>query len=417
MIARARYLRRMLRNESLNSQRLRAAQLDALDRLARHAGTRVPFYRDLYRQHRIDLKRFDAARDFQTLPIVDKSDLRAAGLGAQWPDCGNADVTISTSGSTGEPFVFQIDRDHDQWRKAQYLRPYIRAGRRLRDTVFRLTAFPSQRRAVFSKLGLLREWQFNCATPAEELHANWQSLSPDVLQGYPSALRALAHYCLEKGALMPAPRMVFTDSELLMPDTRLLLQRAFGTAVIDIFGTYETDNIAWQCGQSDAYHVASDCVMLEIVRDGQPVEPGEQGEIVVTVLTNRTTPFIRYNLRDLGQMAVHACSCGSPFPLLTQLVGRADDLIQLEDGSSRTAMDILGRLDRHVDLVRHYQLRQIAGFRFELLIVPTRHFADTDAANVIGAVHESVPEAQIELKLVDSIAPQTSGKRMAFVRT
>jgi phenylacetate-CoA ligase len=376
----------------------------------------VPFYRELYRERGIDLDRFDAARDLQTLPIVDKNKLRLAGLRARWPDCPDAQATISTSGSTGEPFQFQIDRDHDQWRKAQYLRPYIRAGRRLRDKVFRLTAFPSLRRPMFSRLGLLREWQFNCAAPAEQLHAKWHSLSPDVLQGYPSALRALAHHCLEKGGLRPAPRIVFTDSELLMPDTRLLLQQAFGTAVVDIFGTYETDNIAWQCGHSDAYHVASDCVMLEIIRDGRPVEPGEQGEMVVSVLTNWTTPFIRYNLRDLGKMALHACACGSPLPLLTQLVGRADDLIELDDGTSRTVMDILGRLDCYVDFVRHYQLRQISTRSFELLIVPVRQLQDVDAANVIGAVRESLPHAQVELKLVDSIAPQKSGKRMAFVR-
>ena len=46
MITRTRYLRRMLRNETRDPEQLRAAQFDALERLVRHAGTRVPFYRD-----------------------------------------------------------------------------------------------------------------------------------------------------------------------------------------------------------------------------------------------------------------------------------------------------------------------------------------------------------------------------------
>lgn len=72
-----------------------------------------------------------------------------------------------------------------------------------------------------------------------------------MLQGYPSALRTLAHYCLESRLkLDPAPRIVFTDSEPLMPDTRALLQQAFGARVIDIFGTYETDDIAWHVGRA-----------------------------------------------------------------------------------------------------------------------------------------------------------------------
>jgi phenylacetate-CoA ligase len=419
MITRARYLRQMLRNETRDPQRLHAAQLDALERLVRHAGTHVPFYRDLYRTHGIDVARFDGRRDVLNLPLIDKHQLRTAGSQAQSQEDAPAaaGVKISTSGSTGEPFVFTIDRDYDQWRKAQYLRPYLRAGRRFTHKVLRLTAFPVSRRSLFSKLGLLREWQFGCATPAAELHSHWCRLAPDVLQGYPSALRTLAIFCLETGKpLEPAPRMVCSDSELLMPDTRMLLQKAFGTAVIDIFGTYETDNIAWQCGRSEGYHIATDCVLLEIIRNGRPAEVGEQGEIVVTVLSNRRSPFIRYNLHDLAQFAPQRCVCGSPFPLLTRLVGRADDLIVLEDGSSRTSMDVLGRLDRYTDLVHHYQLRQLGTQRFELLIVPARRVADADAANLIAAVRQSLPSAAVELKLVDSIAPQKSGKRLAFVR-
>ncbi len=417
MITRARYLGRMLRNELRAPGRLHAMQLDALQRLVRHAGTHVPFYRDLYRTHGVDVERFDARRDMERLPLIDKHQLRTAGSLAQFPLGADTGVRISTSGSTGEPFVFTIDRDYDQWRKAQYLRPYLRAGRRVRDKVLRLTAFPAARRSLSSRLGVLREWQFNCATPAAELHSHWRRIAPDVLQGYPSALRTLANFCLESGApLDPAPRMVFCDSELLLPDTRALLRRAFGREVIDIFGTYETDNIAWQCGRNDGYHVATDCVLLEIIRDGRPAAAGEQGEMVVTVLGNRTTPFIRYNLRDLGQFALQPCACGSPFPLLTRLVGRADDLIALDDGVSRTPMDVLGRLDRFIDLVRHYQLRQLDTRRFELLIVPARPVAAADSANLIAAVREALPSAAVGLKLVDDIPPQKSGKRLAFVR-
>jgi phenylacetate-CoA ligase len=417
MFTRARYLRQMLRNESRDPKHLRTAQFDALQRLVRHAGARVPFYSDLYRAHGVDVDNFDAQRDVLRLPVTNKQQLRAAGSRAQWRRGGHAGVKISTSGSTGEPFVFMIDRDYDQWRKAQYLRPYLRAGRRFGHKVLRLTAFPAVRRSLVSRLGLLREWQFNCATPASELHSLWCQLAPDVLQGYPSALRTLAHFCLERGRpLEPAPRMVFSDSELLMPDTRALLEKAFGTVVVDIFGTYETDNIAWQCEYNDGYHIASDCVLLEIIRDGRPAEPGEQGEMVVSVLSNFRTPFIRYNLHDLGQFATEPCACGSPFPLLTRLVGRADDLIALDDGSSRTSMDVLGRLDRYADLLHHYQLRQLGRRDFELLIVPARRLDDADTANLIAAVRESLPSVAVELKLVDRIEPQKSGKRLAFVR-
>lgn len=79
-------------------------------------------------------------------------------------------------------------------------------------------------------------------------------------------------------------------------------------------------------------------------------------------------------------------------------------------------MDVLGRPDRYTDLVHHYQLRQLATRRFELLIVPARRLEDADAENLIAAVRESLPSVAVELKLVDGISPQKSGKRLAFVR-
>lgn len=162
-------------------------------------------------------------------------------------------------------------------------------GRRLGDKVFRLTTRPTQRRPWFSRLGLLCEWQFDCTSDPTLLVEAWQRLAPDVLQGYPASLRSLAHHALETGnRLTPAPRLVFSDSALLPPDTRVLVEQAFGTRVIDVFGTFETDNIAFQCAAGDGYHIATDSVVLEIVRDGTPVPTGEEGEIVTAQLTLQT---------------------------------------------------------------------------------------------------------------------------------
>ena len=75
---------------------------------------------------------------------------------------------------------------------------------------------------------------------------------------------------------------MFTDSELLTPDTRALIEHAFGTSIIDVFGSFETDNIAYQCDRSGEYHFAVDSGILEIVRDGVAVTDGD-GELVVTI--------------------------------------------------------------------------------------------------------------------------------------
>ncbi len=416
MLRRAIYLAQMLYNGSRSGASLAARQSRQLQSLVRHAATRVPFYRELYAAQGIGADSVSGLQDLSKLPIVTKQQLRLAGTRAISLDAPMQRVTISTSGSSGEPFAFPIDSDYDQWRKAQYLRAYLCGGRRLRDKVLRLMAFPKDRSPWITRLGLLREWQFDCGDDPARIAGTWESLAPDVLQGYPSSLRSLANYCRERGRpLQPTPRLVFTDSELLTPDTLALLEQQFGTTVLDIFGTYETDNIAFQCAVGAGYHIASDCAVIEIVRDGRCVAPGDEGEIVVTVLANRTTPFIRYNLRDIGRVSPQPCSCGLPFPLLIGLQGRADDLIVLKDGRSRTPMDVLGRIDHGAAAARHYQLRQLGLGVFELLIVPSPGFLDADGERVARAVATKLQGAQVTMRMVQSIPPDPSGKLRAFI--
>jgi phenylacetate-coenzyme A ligase PaaK-like adenylate-forming protein len=105
---------------------------------------------------------------------------------------------------------------------------------------------------------------------------------PDIIHGYPSSLVSLGSVILDKGLDVPGPRQVFTDS----------------------VGSFETENIAYECEHHQGCHVATDCVILEILKDGKPVAEGEDGEMVCTVLDNLAMPLVRYNLHDLEGRAI-----------------------------------------------------------------------------------------------------------------
>jgi phenylacetate-CoA ligase len=416
MLDRARHLARMLRNERRPEAQLVAEQEQHLREIVQHAARRVPVYRRLYAEHGVDPATVRGLQDLSRLPVVDKRVLSAAGAEAESLDVPEGCVTITTSGSTGRVFSFRVDPQFNAWRKAQYLRPYLTNGRRLTDKVLRLTAFPSDRAPWFAGLGLLREYQFGCSIDPADIVSHWRRLRPDVLQGYPSALRVLAQHCVQHGIeLSPAPRRVFTDSELLAADTRTLLANAFGCPIVDVFGTYETDNIAYQCELGAGYHVAVDCVVAEVLRDGQPVRPGEAGELVVTVLHNRTTPLIRYNLHDIVAFATRPCACGRSLPLLRVIAGRADDQVVLPDGRERSPIALLGRLDGLCQLLHEFQVEQTAADRFLVRVVPVGALDSSARQRIEAAIRHEVPQAVVDVRVQEAIPRAASGKFKAFV--
>jgi phenylacetate-CoA ligase len=72
-------------------------------------------------------------------------------------------------------------------------------------------------------------------------------------------------------------------------------------------------------------HVCEE-VFLEIVdpQSGNPVSPGEVGEIVVTYF-DKTLPMVRYGTGDLSFLETGSCPCGRTSPRLGDIVGRVGD--------------------------------------------------------------------------------------------
>ncbi len=56
--------------------------------------------------------------------------------------------------------------------------------------------------------------------------------------------------------------------------------------------------------------------------NGKEVNRGERGEIIITVLTNYTMPFIRYKIGDRGILSNRDCKCRHGLPLLEKVEGR-----------------------------------------------------------------------------------------------
>ena len=175
---------------------------------------------------------------------------------------------------------------------------------------------------------------FPVLAPVGELVAGLNAFAPAYLAGYPSILSLLAAE-QRAGRLRIAPALAWSGGESLTSVARAAIERSFGCAVLDEYGSSECLSIAYGCREG-WLHVNSEWVVVEpIERDGSPTPPGATSHsVLVTNLANRVQPILRYDLGDRVTVAPGRCACGDPRPAI-RVAGRSAELLALRaaDGS------------------------------------------------------------------------------------
>jgi len=85
--------------------------------------------------------------------------------------------------------------------------------------------------------------------------------------------------------------------------------------------------IAHECENHCGLHINDDHILPEIIdpATGIPVPPGDKGELVLTTLSARAFPLIRFRTGDMAQFVTEPCSCGLHLMTMTWLKERADN--------------------------------------------------------------------------------------------
>jgi phenylacetate-CoA ligase len=83
------------------------------------------------------------------------------------------------------------------------------------------------------------------------------------------------------------------------------------------------------CGSPCGLHINDDHILPEIIdpATGIPVAPGEKGELVLTTLSVRAFPLIRFRTGDMARFITEPCGCNSPLMKIEWLRERADSMI------------------------------------------------------------------------------------------
>ena len=163
---------------------------------------------------------------------------------------------------------------------------------------------------------------------------------------------------LDPRRAFPALRAICCAGEPLTPHRRELVEGIFGVPVYDNYGMTETGPQAMDC-PARRLHPWQDHFHMEVLDDRleREVPAGHTGNLVVTSLTRRATPMIRYLTGDRVKRHASPCTCGHPTAL--EVRGRAEDTLRFE-GKEIDLWDIEGIVSK-LPARRFWRAAAIAG--------------------------------------------------------
>lgn len=392
---------------------LAARQARQRDAILAHAAASVPHYQAI------------DPRDFASVPVMTREALTAAGgalLSRAYPSTHGPAPEVLTSRTSGEPVRVRGTsviaalhgaitlRDH-RWHRRD-LGAHLASIRYTGDEApppDGLTArgwgWATSEIAPDAALSVL-----SVKSTTDEQLAWLARANPAYLIAYPSVLHALLVAIARRGLALPALRQVRTVSEVLSPGTRGLCRDVLDLPIVDTYSAQEVGVIALQCPDHEHYHVQSERLVVEILRDdGTPCRPGETGRVVITDLHNFATPILRYEIGDYAEVGA-PCACGRGLPVLARIAGRRRNMLVYPDG--RTAWPVFTVACREAARYRDLQLVQL---RPETLLARVLPDGPLDRAAIVRALHASLgyPFA-VEFELASEIQRTPAGKLEEF---
>jgi phenylacetate-CoA ligase len=418
------YLAILEKTQWLKREEIAKMQWQRLRALIKHAYFTVPYYHRVFKQRGLmpeDIKNPDS---LLKLPILTKEDIRGNFndlISRGFPR--KEIIASSTGGSTGEPLRFYTTRESINWSTAAELRAYKWSGFRLGDRQALIWGSPID----LAKWSSLRGRVWNFVTGTLVLNAGSMSetsmkrfaeklmrFRPKLIRGYASGVYLFAKFLESKGINLK-PGAVITTAETLFSHQRAKIEDVFGCSVYDFYGSREVPALACGCSEKSGYHISSENVLLEFIKDNEKVAANETGAILVTDLTNYAMPFIRYRIGDLGKPLDEACPCGRGLSLFGSLEGRITDVIVTRDGKY-VSSPVFTLVFKDLEHVKEYQIIQESYEKIKVKIVKRGQYSEQDSNYIISGMKKIIGEdVQIEIEFVDSIPPTRSGKRRVVI--
>lgn len=325
--------------ETMNRRDLEALQLERLRWTVDYCYRNVPFYTKKLDEAGVTAEKIKSLSDIKYIPPTTKNDLRdnyPFGLFAQ--PMKNIVRIHASSGTTGKPTVVGYTKhDLDLWSDC-VARIVTAAGARSDDIVQISFGY-----GMFTgALGLHYGLEKIGATVVPNSSGNTEKALMYMRDFKTSALVATPTYAMYMSEVARELEYPMSDyhlhlglfgSEGCTPEMRTQIEKGWNLFATDNYGMSELmgPGVSGECEERDGLHFCEDYFLPEIVDPNtlEPMERGEDGELLVTTLTKEGLPLLRYRTKDITRLNYEPCKCGRTGVRMDKVKGRSDDMLKI----------------------------------------------------------------------------------------
>jgi len=250
-------------------------------------------------------------------------------------------------------------------------------------------------------------------TPLSEWVDKIQEFKPNMIIGYPSAIKILGELA-EKGDVKVEIFRIISCGEPLGASLRRYLEETFRAEVVNFYGASESLSLGVETDPSEGMILFDDMNVIEV----------QDGSMYLTSLYNFAQPLIRYRLSDRLTLEAPGENSCYPFTRAKGLLGRSDDILWFEDEKgNREFLHPLAVEGICIEGLRDYQFRQTSQSSFEMLVEKSKSVSEFEMRSKIIEqmntilVENGLSYVSCRIKFVEEILPdRNTGKKQLIVK-
>ncbi len=329
--------------ECMSRKDMEALQLERLKALVDYCEKNSEFYAKRLAAAGVTADKIKCLSDIEYIPYTTKADLRDTYPFGMFSVPMNKIVRLhASSGTTGNPTVVGYTReDLDNWSE-QVARLAMAAGAHEGTIVQICFGYGMFTGALGLHYGLEKIGATVVPTSSgntEKQLKFMRDFGTDAIVATPSYCMYLAEAARGMADKFPMEQYKLKygilGSEGSTPEMRAEIEKHWGNGFFctDNYGMSELNGpgMSGECMYRDGLHINEDHFLCEVIDSAteQVLEKGSTGELVVTNLTKRGLPMLRYRTKDITRINYEPCACGRTSARMHKIIGRSDDMIKV----------------------------------------------------------------------------------------